>query len=333
MQEEMTLTRHIMLEQEMHPAARGRFTTILNQVALAGKIIASRVNMAGIAQILGFAGDQNVHGESQQKLDVFADETFYDALDHTGIIAGLISEEDEGIKHIPSKYTPGDYLVAYDPLDGSSNIDVNVSIGTIFGIFRKESNGKKAEVKDFLQTGRKLEAAGYIIYGSSTMMVYSTGHGVHGFTLDPTIGEFILSHENMKVPGECAILSINDSNKRNWHEWTHKYVDDIINGAAPFEKEVTSRYIGSLVADFHRNLLRGGIFLYPGDKKKPGGKLRLLYEAQPLAFLAEQAGACATDGKTKILDIEPTELHQKVPLIIGNKKEVEIAEEYVKKYS
>jgi len=332
MQEEMTLTRHIMHEQSMHPEAQGQFSAIINQIALAGKIISSRVNMAGIAHMLGFAGDINVHGETQQKLDVFADKTFYDALDHTGLLAGLVSEEVVNIKQIPDKYPVGDYVVTCDPLDGSSNIDVNVSIGTIFGIFKRKSTGHKSIESDFLQQGRKLEAAGYIIYGSSTMLVYSTGHGVHGFTLDPTIGEFLLSHDSIKVPDNCKIISVNESNKINWYPCMHKFVYDLIGRNTETEHFITSRYIGSLVADFHRNLLRGGIFLYPADKRQPEGRLRLLYEAQPLAFLAEQAGASATDGKTRILDVVPEDLHQKTPLIIGNIKEVELAEEYVKKY-
>lgn len=333
MQEEMTLTRHIMLEQSMHPDARGVFTALMNQIALAAKIINSRVNMSGLAQMLGFAGSKNVHGESQQKLDVYADATFFDVLDHTGLIAGVLSEEGVNVKQVPDKYLRGNYVIAYDPLDGSSNIDVNVSIGSIFGIFRRISTGQDAIDSDFLQTGRKLVGAGYVIYGSSTMLVYTTGHGVHGFTLDPTIGEFILSHENIKIPDKCNILSINDSNKSNWYPWTHKYVEDILGRNTEKERFVVSRWIGSLVADLHRNLIKGGIFLYPADKRQPTGRLRLLYEAQPLAFIAEQAGGSSSNGFQNILDIEPSELHQRVPLIIGNKAEVEMAEEYVKKYS
>ncbi|MBN2135096.1 MAG: class 1 fructose-bisphosphatase [Acidobacteria bacterium] len=333
MQQEMTLIRHIMHGQSKHPEAKGNFSNILNQIALAAKIIGSRVNMAGITHLLGLAGDKNIHGESQQKLDVFADAVFYDVLDHTGLIAGMVSEEDVDIKQIPEKYDVGDYVITYDPLDGSSNIDANVSIGTIFGIFKRISTGDRAIESDFLQAGRKLEGAGYAIYGSSTMLVYSAGHGVHGFTLDPAIGEFILSHENIQMPDKCKNLSVNESNKMNWDKWTHKYVEDLIGRNTETERFISSRYIGSLVADFHRNLLKGGVFLYPADKRQKEGRLRLLYEAQPLAFLAEEAGGKASDGFKNILDIEPKGLHQRTPLIIGNTAEVEMAEEYVKKYS
>jgi fructose-1,6-bisphosphatase I len=333
MQEEMTLTRHIMLEQSMHPEARGAFSALINQIALAAKIINSRVNMSGLAQMLGFAGSKNVHGESQQKLDVYADATFFDVLDHTGLVAGVLSEEGVNVKQIPDKYPKGNYVISYDPLDGSSNIDVNVSIGSIFGIFKRISTGEDVIDSDFLQKGRELIGSGYVIYGSSTMMVYTTGHGVHGFTLDPTIGEFILSHENIKIPPKCSILSINESNRSNWNQWTHKYVEDILGRNTEKERFVVSRWIGSLVADLHRNLLKGGIFLYPADKRQPTGRLRLLYEAQPLAFIVEQAGGSSSDGYKNILDVEPMELHQKIPLILGNKDEVKMAEEYVKKYS
>ena len=333
MQEEMTLTRHIMLEQSIHPDARGVFSALITQIALAGKIINSRVNMSGLAQMLGFAGSKNIHGESQQKLDVFADATFYDVLDHTGLIAGVLSEENVNIQQVPDKYPRGNYVICYDPLDGSSNIDVNVSIGSIFGIYRRVSMGNEAIDADFLQKGRELIGSGYIIYGSSTMMVYTTGHGVHGFTLDPTIGEFILSHENIKIPPKCSILSINESNRSNWNQWTHKYVEDILGRNTEKERFVVSRWIGSLVADLHRNLLKGGIFLYPADKRQPSGRLRLLYEAQPLAFIVEQAGGSSSDGYQNILDIEPKEIHQRVPLIIGNTEEVRMAEEYISKYS
>ena len=333
MQEEMTLTRHIMLEQSMHPEARGAFSALINQIALAAKIINSRVNMSGLAQMLGFAGTKNIHGESQQKLDVYADATFFDVLDHTGLIAGVLSEESVDIKQVPDKYPRGYYVIAYDPLDGSSNIDVNVSIGSIFGIYRRVSTGPACIDADFMQTGRNLVGSGYVIYGSSTMMVYTTGHGVHGFTLDPTIGEFILSHENITIPSKCSILSINDSNKSNWYPWTYKYVEDILGRNTEKERFVVSRWIGSLVADLHRNLIKGGIFLYPADKRQPNGRLRLLYEAQPFAFIAEQAGGSSSNGYQNILDIEPSELHQRVPLIIGNKAEVAMAEEYVRKHS
>jgi fructose-1,6-bisphosphatase I len=294
---------------------------ILEQIAFAAKIISREVNKAGLVNILGKTDSTNYHGEEQQKLDVYANEKMIQALDHTGQICGMASEEVDEVIQIPSKYPKGKYLVVFDPLDGSSNIDVNISIGTIFGIYKRISDkSEEGCVDDFLQPGRNLVASGYVIYGSSTMFVYTTGNGVNGFTLDPSVGEFILSHPDMKVPNEGKIYSINEANYHKWDEKIRNFVEFIKNYK---EKSYTTRYIGSLVADFHRNLLKGGIFLYPGDSKNPKGKLRLLYEANPLAFIIKQAGGMATDGKQDILDIVPESLHQKTPLIIGSKFEVE----------
>lgn len=324
------LSRFLLEEQRKFPSATGDFTLILEQIAFAAKIIGREVNKAGIVNILGKTDGINFHGEEQQKLDVFANQKMIQSLDHTGQICGMASEEVDEIIQIPSKYPKGKYLVVFDPLDGSSNIDVNISIGTIFGIYkRKSSSSSDGETKDLLQPGKDLVCAGYIIYGSSTMFVYSTGNGVNGFTLDPSVGEFILSHYNMKIPNEGKIYSINEGNYHKWDDRIKNYVEYLKNIE---ERQYTSRYIGSLVADFHRNLLKGGVFLYPGDtKKNPKGKLRLLYEANPLAFLIKNAGGLATDGQTDILEIVPESLHQKTPLIIGSKFEVETFIKFMKR--
>ena len=327
----MTHTRHILEEQRLHPEATGALSTILYQIAVAAKIINSQVNKAGLARILGATDKVNVQGEQVQKLDEFADMVLVNALDHTGYVAGIATEEEEEIITIPKQHHGGSYIILMDPLDGSSNIDANVSIGTIFSIHRRVTDEGMPEEKDFLQRGSKLECAGYIIYGSSTMLVYSTGHGVNGFTLDPTMGEFLLSHENITIPDSCKVLSINESYENRWHKWTKQYMR-FFKEKGGFDGKITSRYIGSLVADFHRNLLYGGVFLYPADKVNPNGKLRLLYEAQPLAFLAKEAGGYASTGEQAILDVKPSELHQRIPLIIGNRREVEEAEKYFEKY-
>jgi len=321
------LSRFLLEEQRNFPEATGDFTMILEQIAFAAKIISREVNKAGIVNILGKVDSSNIHGEQQQKLDVFANAKMIQALDHTGKICAMASEEVDDIINIPNKYPKGKYLVVFDPLDGSSNIDVNISIGTIFGIYKRVSSDGDGCRQDFMQPGRNLVAAGYVIYGSSTMFVYTTGRGVNGFTLDPSVGEFLLSHENMKTPEFGNIYSINEANYHKWDERIRRYVEHI-KGIK--ERQYTTRYIGSLVADFHRNLLKGGVFLYPGDSKNPKGKLRLLYEAAPLAFIVEQAGGAATDGERDILDIVPENLHQKTPLIIGSKFEVELYRKYWK---
>jgi len=321
------LSRFLLEEQRNFPEATGDFTMILEQIAFAAKIISREVNKAGIVNILGKVDSSNIHGEQQQKLDVFANAKMIQALDHTGKICAMASEEVDDIINIPNKYPKGKYLVVFDPLDGSSNIDVNISIGTIFGIYKRVSSDGDGCRQDFMQPGRNLVAAGYVIYGSSTMFVYTTGIGVNGFTLDPSVGEFLLSHENMKTPEFGSIYSINEANYHKWDERIRRYVEHI-KGIK--ERQYTTRYIGSLVADFHRNLLKGGVFLYPGDSKNPKGKLRLLYEAAPLAFIVEQAGGAATDGERDILDIVPENLHQKTPLIIGSKFEVELYRKYWK---
>ena len=328
----MTLTRHVLEAQAEHPEATGALSILLYQINVAAKIISTHVNKAGLANVLGATGKTNVQGEKVQKMDEFANFVMINALDHTGHVAGLASEEEEGILPIKRQHNGGKYIIMMDPLDGSSNIDANVSIGTIFSIHRRVTEeGQQPTMDDFLQDGTNLECSGYILYGSSTVFVYTTGHGVHGFTLDPSIGEFLLSHENMQVPDVCKCLSINEAYESRWYEWTKQYVK-FFKETGGFDGKITNRYIGSLVSDFHRNLLYGGVFLYPSDKKAPNGKLRLLYEAQPFAHLVKNAGGYASTGEQDILKIQPTELHQRVPLIIGNKREVETAEHYVKKY-
>lgn len=315
-----TLTRFLIEQQRKYPKATGDFTGLLSEIATAAKIISREVNKAGLIDILGYQGSENVHGEKVQKLDLFANETFIKTLCHTGHLIGVASEEMEGIYQIPDHYPKGKYVLLMDPLDGSSNIDVNISIGSIFSIHRRKSSGSQATMEDFLQPGRSQVGAGYIIYGSSTMMVYSTGYGVHGFTLDPSIGEFLLSHENIRIPSKGSIYSINEGNSSIWSDGVKRYIDEI-------KKEgMSARYVGSLVSDFHRNLLKGGIFLYPADSRHPDGKLRLLYEAAPLAFIVDQAQGKASAGASPILDIQPETLHQRAPLIIGSPHNVSRAE-------
>jgi fructose-1,6-bisphosphatase I len=313
-----TVQQHILDEERLHPGATGDFTALLTTLTLAAKIISREVNQAGLVKILGETGDINVHGESVQKLDEFAQQTICRAMGHNGHLCVMASEESADIIPIPGT-KKGKYVLMFDPLDGSSNIDVNASIGTIFSIHRRITNhSPDGSLEDCLQKGIDQIAAGYFIYGSSTMMVYTTGHGVHGFTLDPSLGEFLLSHENIRTPMRGRIYSINEGHVHSWDDGTRRYIDYLKNGQKVSRHPYSLRYIGSLVADFHRNLLKGGIFLYPGPK----GKLRLLYEAAPLAMVVEQAGGAASTGMERILDIQPSSLHQKVPLIIGSRDDV-----------
>lgn len=327
----MTVTEHILMKQRENPEATGAFTELLSELTVAAKIISRDVNKAGMVDILGYAGHENIYGEEVQKLDEFANRTIIERMCHIGQLCVMASEENADIIQIPSKYPKGNYVLIYDPLDGSSNIDVNVSIGTIFSIHRKISSHEDGTLSDVLQPGYKQVAAGYFIYGSSTMMVYTTGQGVHGFTLFPGIGEFLLSHENIRIPERGRIFSVNESNYNYWSDGIRRLVDYF---KSPDTKPTyTARYIGSLVSDFHRNLLKGGIFMYPADTKnpkKPHGKLRLMCEASPLAFVVKEAGGYASTGEKPILEIEPEGLHQRVPLFIGSKKDVELAERYQK---
>jgi fructose-1,6-bisphosphatase I len=328
----VTIERFILDQQHEHPDATGTLTNVLYDLALSAKIIASKTTRAGLAEVLGSAGEENVQGEEVQKLDVFAQRTIFRLNDHTGRLAVMASEEEEDIIPIPERFEVGKYVLLYDPLDGSSNIDVNVSVGTIFGIYHRKTVSGRGTLEDCLQRGRDLVAAGYILYGSSTMMVYATvSGGVHGFTLDPAIGEFLLSHPNIRFPETPKYYSVNQGYEPYWSAGVRAYTE-WLQADSSEKKGLSLRYIGSLVADFHRNLLTGGVFYYPADTKdpkKPGGKLRLLYEAGPLAFLAQQAGGYASDGTQAILDIQPTKLHQRVPFYIGSRPLVEKAEQFI----
>lgn len=326
----LTLSRHIMEQQRDYPGATGELTGLLTQIALAAKVIAREVNKAGLVNILGFTGERNVQGEQVTKLDVFAHQTMIEALEASGHVCALASEEAaEPI--LPEPDQPrGPYVVLFDPLDGSSNIDINITIGTIFSIHHKVSPGAEATTADLLQPGTRQVAAGYVVYGSSTMFVYTVGHGVHGYTLDPTLGEFLLSHENIRMPKRGSTYSANEGNYHAWSPGVRQYVDSLKD---PQRKPYKGRYVGTLVADFHRTLLTGGIFLYPADMtdpKKPAGKLRLLYEASPLAFVAQQAGGRASTGSEDILQLQPAQLHQRVPLLIGSLEDVTTAEDYIR---
>ena len=324
----VTIERHILEQQRFFPEATGEFTYLLYDIALAAKIISREVNKAGLAEILGLAGAENIQGEQVMKLDVFANETMMRMNDHTGRLCAMASEENPDVIPIPERFPCGKYVLVFDPLDGSANIDVNVSVGTIFSIHRKVSAGPRGSLEDLLQPGYKQAAAGYIVYGSSTMMVYTSGQGVHGFTLDPSVGEFLLSHPNIRIPSRGKYYSINEGNYHYWSEGIRRYVDYLKTPDKATGRPYAGRYIGTLVADFHRNLLAGGIFMYPADNKNPHGKLRLLYEAAPLAFIVEQAGGRASDGTQDILHIQPESLHQRVPLFIGSREDVDKAEQF-----
>ncbi|HPQ39493.1 MAG TPA: class 1 fructose-bisphosphatase [bacterium] len=325
----MSLERHFLDQQRRYPEARGDFTKLLTEIAFAAKIVSREVNRAGLAGILGQAGRTNVQGEEVQKLDILAHNIMVRSMNHLGLLCALSSEEAEEVIRIPNEYPVGNYALNMDPLDGSSNIDVNVSIGTIFSIHRKVSYAPRGDVTDCIQPGYKQVAAGYVLYGSSTMLVYTSGQGVFGFTLEPSIGEFLLSHPNIRIPPKGKYYSINEAYEHRWTDAMRKYITFAKTAPADGGRGLGHRYIGSLVADFHRNMLKGGIFLYPADSKAPHGKLRYLYEAAPLAFIAEQAGGRATDGRKDIMKMSPTELHQRTPLIIGSAEEVDFAMEFL----
>ncbi len=322
----VTIDRYIIEQERLHPEATGELSGILYDIALAAKMISNKVRRAGLVDILGSADNHNVQGEEQQKLDVFANETIIKAMDHGGRLCAMASEEEPDIIQIPDGFRCGKYCLLFDPLDGSSNIDVNVPVGTIFSVLRKITRGNRGQLEDMLQPGRRQVAAGYVIYGSSTMLVYTTGQGAHGFTYDPSIGEFLLSHPNIRIPNEGRYLSVNDSNERYWDEPVKRLMRKY-RGLENGDSSMNVRYVGSLVADFHRNLLGGGVFAYPANKKNPEGKLRLLYEAAPLAFIVQEAGGAATDGVRDIMDIMPTKLHQRTPLYIGSKAQIDTAME------
>lgn len=328
----LTLTQHIRQAQLTHPEARGELSALLTQIGVAGKVISSKVNMAGLAGVLGSTGQLNVQGEVVQKLDEYAEGIIEDIVGTSGYVCALLSEERKDVIEIDESHR-GQYVVAYDPLDGSSNIDANVSIGTIFAIYRKVSSGTEVTRSDTMQPGCNQVAAGYILYGSSTVFVYTAGDGVHGFTLDPSVGEYLLSHEDIRLDGPCKVLSVNQCNSPYWSPWVHEFIADIMSRNDEEKRRVSGRHIGSLVADFHRNLMYGGVFLYPTDRRSPKGKLRLMYEANPLSFIAQEAGGYGSDGKRAILEITPEELHHRTGLIIGNEAEVKLAESCVARSS
>jgi fructose-1,6-bisphosphatase I len=328
----ITIERHILEEQLIHPEATGALTNLLYDMALAGKVIASKTTRAGLAEILGLTGNVNVQGEQVMKLDSFADITIRRLTDHTGRLAGLASEENAEFMSIPDRYPLGKYLLLYDPLDGSSNVDFNMPVGTIFAIYKRTHEDGPVALEEFLQPGRNLVASGYLAYGTSTMFIYTTGHGVHGFTLDPSVGEFLLSHPYIRIPSPAKYFSVNLGYLLYWSRGVQRYTE-YLQGREGVVTGLSLRYIGTLVSDFHRNLLAGGVFYYPADTRDPKerlGKLRLLYEAAPLAFIAEQAGGWASDGRRRILDIQPESLHQRTPLFIGDMALVKKVEELIR---
>lgn len=329
-----TLGEFIVEKQADFPHASGDLSSLLSSIRLAAKIVNREINKAGLVDITGAVGTENVQGEAQQKLDLYANEKFKAALEARDQVCGVASEEeDEAVSFDRDKNQHAKYVVLMDPLDGSSNIDVNVSVGTIFSIYRRVSPvGTPPTMEDFLQPGHKQVAAGYVIYGSSTMLVYTTGAGVNGFTYDPSLGTFCLSHENMMIPQEGKIYSINEGNYIRFPQGVKKYIKYCQENVPEDGRPYTSRYIGSLVSDFHRNLLHGGIYMYPSTHSHPNGKLRLLYECNPMAFLVEQAGGSASDGYTRVMDIQPKELHERVPFFCGSKKMVDKVEEFLEEY-
>lgn len=319
----VTVQQHILHQQKLHhPDASGSFSWLLSGITLATKMIAAKVRRAGLLDVLGSTESVNVQGETQQKLDVYANQALIHCLGVRDNVAVLASEENDEPVSLNRKPGDGKYIVVFDPLDGSSNIDVNVSVGTIFSILQRDDAKPAQESLDLvLQPGYRQVAAGYVVYGSSTIFVYTTGTGVFGFTLDPAVGAYVLSHENIKIPAQGSYYSVNEANSEGFPPRYQKYLTQLRSGE--LGKKYSSRYIGSLVADFHRTLVKGGVFLYPPTKSHASGKLRLLYEANPIAFIAEQAGGVATDGKSRILDIVPSSIHQRTPLVVGGKSEME----------
>lgn len=330
---DITVTEHLLLHQKRTPQATGQFTGLLYDLILSGKSIARRIGKAGLLDILGGTGEVNVQGEDVQKMDSIANRIMIYRMERCGALCAMSSEEEAELIRVGPEFPRGDYILIFDPLDGSSNIDVNVNVGTIFSILRRPA-GSSGEVRleDVLQPGIQQVGAGYILYGPSTMLVLSTGQGVHGFTLDPGVGEFLLSHPDMRIPEHGYIYSVNEGYWRYWDKPALEAVEWFHNSEAGDGKPYSARYVGALVADFHRTLLRGGIYMYPPDKRKPQGKLRLMCEANPLAFLAEQAGGKASDGRKRILEKTPDKLHARTPLFIGSRKDVEAVERIYAKY-
>lgn len=328
----MTVGHHILEQQRLRfPEATGEFSWLLSGLTLATKMIASLVRRMGLADVTGGTGEINIQGEEQQKLDVYANEALLHCLEYRGTVGVLASEENDEPVVVLDNPDHGKYVVIFDPLDGSSNLDLNISVGTIFSIFKRDPNNGTNPGHDVLQPGDRQIAAGYVLYGSSTMLVYSTGAGVHGFTLDPAIGAYVLSHPDMKMPARGKIYSVNEANADSFPEYCRRYLHWLKSGDS--DVPYSSRYVGSLVADFHRTLIQGGIFLYPPTARYPNGKLRLMYEGNPIAYLAEQAGGMATDGRRRILDIQPETLHQRTPLYVGSPFEIERLLNFARKAS
>ncbi len=328
----ITVTEHILAMQKEQPEATGAFTALLAELTVAAKIIAQKVNKANLTEDLGFVGTESINDEHFQKLTEFANATIVNRVSHTGHLWCMASKKETDLIPIPPRYEKGDYILVFDPLGGITNIDVHIDVGTIFSILKKVDSGDMSLMTSVLQPGHRQVAAGYFIYGSSTMMVYTTGSGVHGFTLEPRIGEFLLSHENIRIPEKGKTYSVNEGNYYFWDEKVQNAVEYFKTPDIKTGRPYTLRYTGSFVADVHRNLLKGGIHMYPGDSKdpmKPHGKLMLMCEVSPLAFVVEQAGGAATTGSERILDVQPQYLHQRVPVFIGSSADVSLAEEFV----
>jgi fructose-1,6-bisphosphatase I len=325
----MTLERHIIEGERAHPEATGALSGLLHGLCLGAKLVWREVTKAGLVNILGITDRMNISGDVVKKLDDFADITIYKTMDHTGHLCVMASEENEDILQIPEGYPHGKYVLIYDPLDGSGNIDANVTIGSIFSVYHRVTAEGAGTLEDVLQPGCRQVAAGYVLYGSSMMFVYCTGHGVHGFTLDPSVGEFLLSHENIRIPERGSIYSVNEGNYRHWSAGMQRYIQYLKEDDKATGRPYSSRYVGSMVADVHRTLMYGGIYCYPGDTKNPTGKLRLMYENNPMGYIVEHAGGAASNGCKRVLDIQPDSLHQRSPLFIGSKDDVRIAEEFL----
>jgi fructose-1,6-bisphosphatase I len=326
----VTLTRYLLMQQQAHPGATGEFSLLLSQIALAAKTIARELSNAGLRDVLGATGEINVQGEVTQKLDRIANDAFLQAFEYGQLVSEVVSEEMEQPASIQGNSDKGKYVIFVDPLDGSSNLDVNVTVGSIFSVHRRPAGRGADLVRDLHLLGREQVAAGYALYGPSTILVYTTGSGVHGFTLDPGLGEFLCSHENIRIPARGSTYSINEGRRQEWFPSTRGYIDYLQQSDKASGRPYSGRYVGSLVADYHRTLLKGGIFLYPADPKNTNGKLRLMYEASPLAMVTEQAGGRASNGTQQILDVVPTSLHQRVPLLIGSAEDVAKAESFYK---
>jgi fructose-1,6-bisphosphatase I len=338
----VTLNRFIVEREREHPEARGEFSGVLQDLTLAAKLVDRAVRKAGLVDVLGETGAENVHGERVRKLDEYAHDVVVAAMDHGGHLCVMGSEESEGLIPIPDRHPVGDYVLLFDPLDGSGNIDAGLSVGTIFSILERRTDpedGRDGRLEDCLQPGRRQAAAGYVLYGASTVLVYTTGDGVHGFTLDPSIGEFVLSHPDIAIPEPGQrIYSVNEGHWNHWSEEQRALVRRLKEGPPEGEGaggearglgSFSHRYVGSLVADVHRTLSYGGLFMYPANRMSPEGKLRLLYEAAPMAMLVEEAGGAAVDGRRRIADVEPEALHQRTPLFLGSRSHVELARAYV----